>query len=100
LKENHEREPGVWIVFPKKTSNEKISFTYEGALDIALAYGWIDVSIRKIDETSYGRKFAPRRPESSWTLGNMERAKKLIEEDRMTKWGLQAYERRTESKTT
>jgi uncharacterized protein YdeI (YjbR/CyaY-like superfamily) len=92
LKANHHREPGVWVVFPKKSTNE-VSMSYEDALDIALSFGWIDISIRKIDERSYGRKFTPRREKSSWTDTNIANVERLKREGKMTKWGLEAYER-------
>ncbi len=93
LESNHGKQSGVWVVFPKKTVNEP-TMSYEEALDIALAYGWIDISIRKIDEKTFGRKFTPRRPESVWSAGNVERARRLIKEGRMAKWGMEAYEKR------
>jgi uncharacterized protein YdeI (YjbR/CyaY-like superfamily) len=98
LESNHDKQHGVWIVFPKKAVNEP-TMSYEEALDIALAYGWIDISIRKIDERSFGRKFTPRRPESLWSAGNVERAQILIKNGKMTQWGREAYEKRlTKSK--
>ena len=93
LKVNHDMELGVWVVFSKKTTNEP-TLTYEEALDIALAYGWIDISIRKIDERRFGRKFTPRRPASVWSQSNIDRAEQLIRDGRMTKRGLAAYNNR------
>jgi uncharacterized protein YdeI (YjbR/CyaY-like superfamily) len=93
LKVNHAKQPGVWIVFPKKTTNEPV-ITFEQALDIALSYGWIDISISKIDDRKYARKFTPRRENSSWSESNIENVERLIKERRMTRWGLEAFERR------
>jgi uncharacterized protein YdeI (YjbR/CyaY-like superfamily) len=90
---NHNKYPGVWIIFPKKKTGIT-TLSYEEALDIGLAYGWIDVSIRRIDDRTFGRKFTPRRLESVWTRSNVERARKLIKEGKMTKWGLEAFQKR------
>lgn len=90
LKANHDKEPGAWVVSPEKTTNEQ-TLTYEEALDIALAYGWIDISIRKIEKKRFGRKFTPRRAESNWTQGNIDRAEKLIRDGKMREPGLEAY---------
>jgi len=98
LKRNHSKEPGVWVVFPKKSTNEP-SISYEESLDIALAYGWIDISIRRIDERTFGRKFTPRRAESSWTEANIKNAERLKKEGKMTEWGLAAFERRLTKKS-
>jgi uncharacterized protein YdeI (YjbR/CyaY-like superfamily) len=94
LKSNHDKQSGVWVVFAKKMANVP-TLSYEEALDIALAYGWIDISIRKIDEKTFGRKFTPRRPESAWSASNIERAEKLLKNGKMKKWGLEAYKRKS-----
>lgn len=97
LKANHDKEPGAWVVFVKKTINGP-TLTYEEALDVALAYGWIDIGIRKIDEKRFGRKFTPRRAESNWTQGNIDRAEKLIRDGKMSRRGLEAYNNRRAEK--
>ena len=92
LDKNHETEDGVWLVFHKKGSREP-SISYDEAIDEALAYGWIDSVIRRIDESRYARKFTPRRPWSIWSKLNIDRVMKLTEEGRMTRWGLTAFEK-------
>jgi uncharacterized protein YdeI (YjbR/CyaY-like superfamily) len=93
LEEHHLDSPGVWLVFRRQGSGEK-SISYEEALDAALAYGWIDSMIRKLDDRRYARKFTPRRPGSVWSKSNIERVHALIREGRMTRWGLEAFEGR------
>lgn len=94
LRKNYLISPGVWLVFHKKTS-ERPGLTYEEAMDEALAYGWIDSQIKKIDHRRYARKFTPRRPDSIWSKSNIERVTRLRRESRMTDWGLRAFEMRT-----
>jgi uncharacterized protein YdeI (YjbR/CyaY-like superfamily) len=86
--------PGIWLVFHRAGSGVS-SVSYDEALDEALAYGWIDSMIRKVDEWSYVRKFTPRRPGSIWSKLNIARVERLRREGRMTKWGLEAYNIRT-----
>ena len=81
-------------MFHKKGSREP-SISYDEAIDEALAYGWIDSIIRRIDENRYARKFTPRRPWSIWSKLNIDRVKRLTEEGRMTRRGLAAFEKRT-----
>ena len=81
-------------MFHKKDSGEK-SISYEDALDEALAFGWIDSFIKKLDERRFVRKFTPRRPWSMWSKLNIVRVEKLAGEGRMTRWGLEAFEKRT-----
>ncbi len=94
LKANHTEEGGVWFVFHKRGSGAG-SVSYDDALDEALAWGWIDSVIRKVDDERYVRKFTPRRPGSVWSKLNIARVERLKREGRMTKWGLEAYGRRT-----
>lgn len=94
LRKNHLISPGVWLVFHKKTSEEP-GLTYEEAVEEALAYGWIDSQIKKIDDRRYARKFTPRRPGSLWSKPNIERVTRLRTQGRMTAWGLKAFEMRT-----
>jgi uncharacterized protein YdeI (YjbR/CyaY-like superfamily) len=94
LRENHLSSQGVWLIFHKRTAATP-SISYDEAIDEALAYGWIDSIIRKLDEQRYARKFTRRRPGSIWSSSNIERVNRLNREGRMTKWGLEAFEKRT-----
>jgi uncharacterized protein YdeI (YjbR/CyaY-like superfamily) len=92
LQRHHLDSAGVWLVFHK---GGEPTISYDDALDEALAYGWIDSVIRKIDDERYVRKFSPRRPGSIWSSLNIHRVNKLRMEGRMTRWGLAAFEKRT-----
>jgi uncharacterized protein YdeI (YjbR/CyaY-like superfamily) len=94
LLKNHQAKQGVWLVFHRKGSGIP-TVTYDEALDEALAFGWIDSVIKKVDETSYVRKFTPRRPYSIWSSSNIARVGSLKREGRMTRWGLEAFAKRT-----
>jgi len=89
---NHHSSQGVWLVFRKKGVK---SVSYDEAIDGALAYGWVDSLVRKIDDARYARKFTPRKPRSIWSSLNIARVKRLRIEGRMTKWGLEAFAKRT-----
>ena len=62
----------------------------EDAIEEALCFGWIDSTIRRIDDETFARKFSRRRPGSEWSQLNIRRARKLIEEGRMSPAGLAA----------
>lgn len=98
LNRNHLKSQGVWLVFHRKETGIP-SITYEDALDWALAYGWIDSLIRKIDDRKYARKFTPRKPWSIWSTPNINRVKRLKLEGRLTRWGLEAFGMRTSEKS-
>jgi uncharacterized protein YdeI (YjbR/CyaY-like superfamily) len=84
---NYNKSPGIWLVFNKKhTGRECIS--YGDALDTALCFGWIDSLIKKIDESTYARKFTPRTNTSKWSEVNKKRIAELIKNGKMTETGL------------
>jgi uncharacterized protein YdeI (YjbR/CyaY-like superfamily) len=94
LDKHHLVKTEIWLVFHRKESKTH-SITYGEALDEALAYGWIDSVIRRIDHEKYVRKFTPRKPWSIWSSLNISHANRLKKEGRMTKWGLEAFAKRT-----
>jgi uncharacterized protein YdeI (YjbR/CyaY-like superfamily) len=55
--------------------------------------------VRKtVDEVSYTMRFAPRRPDSVWSLVNIERAAELERQSLMHPAGLAAYRKRDEKR--
>jgi uncharacterized protein YdeI (YjbR/CyaY-like superfamily) len=91
LVQNHDREEVVWLVFLKKGAGP-VPFGYQEALDEALCMGWVDSLLKKIDETSYMRKFTPRKPTSTWSERNKVRVEQLIKEGRMAPAGMKTIQ--------
>ncbi|UCG63014.1 MAG: YdeI/OmpD-associated family protein [Candidatus Zixiibacteriota bacterium] len=87
LSKNYNRSSGVWLVFYKRHSG-KPTLEYDDAVEEALCFGWIDSTIRKIDDEKYVRKFTPRNPNSRWSEPNKKRVNKLIRQGLMTDAGL------------
>lgn len=84
LEQNSQIEKSVWLIlFHKKsdvTSVDRIEATEE-----ALCFGWIDSLCKKRGKESYYLTFSPRKGKrSNWSEPNIERAKKMIKEGRMT----------------
>ncbi len=52
---------GIWIKFAKKASGIP-SVTYKEVLPIALAYGWIDGQVKRIDDDWYRERWTPAAP--------------------------------------
>jgi uncharacterized protein YdeI (YjbR/CyaY-like superfamily) len=84
---NHDKSPGVWIIFYKKHANIEC-INYNAALEEALCFGWIDSIIKKIDDDRYVRKFTPRTNKSKWSELNKKIVTTLINKSRMTEAGL------------
>ncbi len=74
-----------------KKGSRKPSITWPESVDEALCFGWIDGLRRRVDEVSYAIRFTPRKQSSVWSSINIERARVLIEEGRMTGTGLAAF---------
>jgi len=90
LEENHSSKKDVWLLYYKRHTC-KPRIPYDEAVEEAICFGWIDSIIKRIDENTYCQRFTPRREKSKWSELNIERAKRLIAEGRMTDHGLKHY---------
>ena len=91
LEQHHESSPGIWMVYYKKHTDQPC-IAYREALEEALCFGWIDSTLKKVDEERYLRKFTPRRKGSKWSQVNIRIAQALIREGKMTRAGLGKWE--------
>jgi uncharacterized protein YdeI (YjbR/CyaY-like superfamily) len=92
VEENQDSSPGIWLVMAKKGSGQT-TVTYAEALDVALAYGWIDGQARRVDDETYVQRFTPRRARSPWSMRNVRTAEAMIKDGRMRPRGLAEVER-------
>jgi uncharacterized protein YdeI (YjbR/CyaY-like superfamily) len=83
--------PGAWIKFARKGAAEP-TISKSDAIDLALAHGWIDGQLGKVDDLYYRTRFTPRKPKSAWSKLNCERVERLIESGQMTQQGLAQVE--------
>ncbi|MBR0461255.1 MAG: YdeI/OmpD-associated family protein [Erysipelotrichaceae bacterium] len=72
LEEHFETSKEIWFVFPMKGSGEE-GLSYNDAVEEALCFGWIDSTIRHIDELHRAQRFTPRRKGSPYSRPNIER---------------------------
>lgn len=86
LSTNHDKSTGVNFVHYKKDSGI-VGVSYEAALDEALCFGWIDSTIRKIDDARYVHQFTPRKPGSFWSDVNKRKVAALLAAGKMTEHG-------------
>ncbi len=91
LKANHAQESSVWLIVYHKGSDTP-SVYYDGAVDEALCFGWIDSKPNQRDEESYYQFFSKRNPKSNWSGVNKERVKQLLAQSRMAPAGLAMVE--------
>jgi len=89
LESNHAKEKEIWLIF-YKVKTKKESIKYDEAVEEALCFGWIDSTVRRIDDEKHMQKYTPRRVNSNWSATNKARVENLIKEGVMTEFGLAA----------
>jgi uncharacterized protein YdeI (YjbR/CyaY-like superfamily) len=90
LREHHTQPAGVWLVSTRKAVDR--AFSYEESVLEALRYGWVDSTVKGVDERRTMMWFAPRRRGSMWTRINKGRVSRLEEAGLMEPAGTAAVE--------
>lgn len=91
LHDNHESSTGIELIF-YRVSSETESMRWEEAVQVALCYGWIDSTVRKLDDERRKQVFGPRKDKSVWSKVNKNYIEKLIAENLMHESGLRKIE--------
>ncbi len=92
LAAEHAAAPGVWLKLAKRGSGHA-SVTYAEALEVALAYGWIDGQKGRFDDAWWLQRFTPRKRASRWSRVNRDKALALIAAGRMQPAGMREVAR-------
>jgi uncharacterized protein YdeI (YjbR/CyaY-like superfamily) len=87
LQENHQIKIEIWLIFYKKSSGKQ-TLTIAQAVEEALCFGWIQNRLKPLEPGKFAVRFSPRRKGSYWSLPNLKRVRKLIEQGRMTEAGM------------
>lgn len=96
LEANSQRATEVWLVYYKKGAGRP-RVEYGDAVEEAICFGWIDSKIRKLDEARFAQLFTPRTPKSQWSRTNIDRARRMIREGKMTVAGLEVFDPRNQT---
>lgn len=91
LHENHRVYTGVELIFYKVDSAFE-SMRWEEAVQVAICYGWIDSTVRKLDEHRRKQVFTPRKPKSVWSKVNKNYIEQLLRDGLIHKSGLAVIE--------
>ncbi len=91
LHKNHHSSKGIYLLFYKVSSDYE-SIRWEEAVQVAICYGWIDSTVKKIDEHQRRQLFTPRKDKSVWSKLNKTYIEKLIQENAMHESGLRKIE--------
>jgi len=82
LAANFNSEKEIWLIYPAKDSG-KPRIQYNDAVEEALSFGWIDSTVKRLDEHSSAQRFSPRNPDSDYSQSNKERLKWLVKEGKL-----------------
>jgi uncharacterized protein YdeI (YjbR/CyaY-like superfamily) len=87
LEKNHGKASEIWLIYYKKHTG-KPTVQYGEAVEEALCFGWIDSTVRTLDDERYMQKYTPRNKTSRWSDLNRKRAEKMIKAGKMTDAGM------------
>ena len=88
LEKNNSTSTEIWLIHYKKSSNKK-NLTHNEAVEEALCFGWIDSTLKRIDDEKYILRYTPRKNKSVWSKINKETAERMISKGKMTPSGLE-----------
>jgi len=84
LRAHYKTEKAIWLVYYKKETG-KPRIAYNDAVEEALCFGWIDSTVKTLDEKRTAQRFSPRKPQSSYSPANRERLRKLVKQRKVIK---------------
>ncbi len=84
LKKHYKTEREIWLVYYKKHTG-KPRIPYNEAVEEALCFGWIDSTVKRIDDDRFAQRFTVRNPKSAYSQANKERLKALIKQRKVAK---------------
>jgi uncharacterized protein YdeI (YjbR/CyaY-like superfamily) len=87
LAHNGESSTGVFVVYFKKAARTPTGPVYEDLIEEALCFGWIDGTLRPVDEQRTSLYFCPRRQGGVWAASNKARVERLRAAGLMTPAG-------------
>lgn len=91
LHANHSKHTAIHLVFYRIESSFE-SMRWEEAVKVALCYGWIDSTVRKLDAERRQQLFTPRKDKSVWSKLNKTYIADLQANDLIHESGLKKIE--------
>ena len=90
LKKNHHKENSIFLIHHKRHTGKHF-LSHRETLEEAICFGWIDTTVKRLDEDRFGRFFVKRGKNSRWSKATQSYAEQLIKNKKMTAAGLKAY---------
>ncbi len=86
--ENHDKVREFWIRSNRAAEDCPGVVRYVDAVEVALCFGWIDSTQKRIDDGKPIQRYSPRRKGGNWCEHNLERCRRLVKLGEMTPAGL------------
>lgn len=86
--DNHDKVSDFWLRVNRANAEYPGVVRYVDAVEVSLCFGWIDSTMKRIDDGKPIQHFTPRRRGSNWCEQNLERCRRLIRLGEMTPAGL------------
>jgi len=90
LIKNHLKEKKVKLISYKKHTGKPF-ISHRDAMREAIAFGWIDTTIKRLDDEKYIRSFVRRGDKANWSKNTLRYGKVLFEAGRMSEHGILRY---------
>lgn len=93
LERNHRTVTCCWVACSRSRTLKHGTLPYLDIVEEALCFGWIDSTIKRMDDGTLAQRLSPRRKVSHWTELNKQRCADLERRGLMTESGREALRR-------
>ncbi|MBQ5843487.1 MAG: hypothetical protein IIW52_01340 [Alistipes sp.] len=90
---NHTTESECWVVTSRSKEPPRGVIPYIEVVEEALCFGWIDSTLKRLDDGRLAQRLSPRRKGSHWTELNKQRCIALEARGLMTDAGRRELEK-------
>lgn len=87
LENNYEIQKECWVIVKRGNPQNDDTFWYIDAVEEALCFGWIDSTVKKLDNGITIQRLSPRKKGSIWSELNKERCRRMEKLGKMTQAG-------------
>ena len=91
LENNYEIQKECWVIVKRGKPQNDDTVWYIDAVEEALCFGWIDSTVKKLDNGITIQRLSPRKKGSIWSELNKERCRRMEKLGKMTQAGKKKY---------
>jgi uncharacterized protein YdeI (YjbR/CyaY-like superfamily) len=91
LQKHHLKQDRVSLLLYKKQTGLP-TITHRESLLVAICFGWIDTTVKTLDEDKYTRTFVKRGLNSRWSTNTISYAEDMITQGKMSAFGMEMFQ--------